>query len=70
MIATRKAQLANAVQRANKAESSLKHLEILLDQRKKTAEDLAGQVDLKKQRNRLNKELLDVLQKTEDARTK
>lgn len=70
MIVTRKTQLANATQRANKAESSLKDLELLLADRKKMADALAKQVELKKERNRLNKELLVVLQKLEDARKK
>lgn len=67
MIASRKAQLADATQRANKAEGLLKDLEPLLADRKRMAEDLANQVELKKQRNRLNTGLLLVLQQLDDA---
>lgn len=70
MIVYRKAQVADAIQRANKAESSMKELEILVADRKKKAEDLGKEVELKKQRNRLNKGLLIVLQKLDDARKK
>jgi len=70
MIATRKAQLADATQRANKTESSLSHLELLLADRKKTAQDLAKRVELESERNRLNKELLVVLLQLDDARKK
>lgn len=53
-----------------KAESAIKEKEPLLKEKTKKLEELQAKIDLEKQRHRLNKELLDVLQKLNDARKK
>ncbi len=70
MVTTRRAELAKATERAKKAESAIKEKEPLFKERTKKLEDLQTKIELAKQRNRSNKELLVVLQKLRDVRQK
>ncbi|KAF9480505.1 hypothetical protein BDN70DRAFT_877490 [Pholiota conissans] len=66
----RRAALALATKRAAEAEQAAKVKESLLKERTKQATDLQNRVELTRQSNRLMKDLLQALQKLDEAKKK